>query len=137
MQPQRATEEAREWLRVAVADLRLAEVALNALPPLIAGALYHCQQAAEKSLKAFLIFRGTRYPLTHDLGELLAVCSTLDSSLEAEILPAVKLTEFAILFRYPGEVTEPPLAEAREWLALARSVYESIDHRVSVAQAQE
>lgn len=128
--PPRSSEEAQEWLRVAVSDLRMAALALEATPPLIGGALYHCQQAAEKSLKAFLVWREVRYPLTHNLGELLSLCAPLDGSLEADVLPAVKLTEFATLFRYPADVEEPTLDEAREWLALARCVNESVSRRL-------
>ena len=72
---------------MAAGDLRLAELALDATPPVIGGALYHCQQAAEKALKAFLIWRQVRYPLTHDLGELLSLCSPL-ARLTRYFLPA-------------------------------------------------
>ena len=88
--------------------------------------MYHCQQAAEKTLKGFLVFRGIQYPLTHNLGELLSLCSSIEQSLEAEVLPAVKLTEFATIVRYPGELEQPTLEEAQGWLALARGVYEDV-----------
>lgn len=75
---------------MASSDLRMAELGLNDVPPMVGGALYHCRQAAEKALK------------------------TIEQSLEAEVLPAVKLTEFATLFRYPGELEQPTLLEAQE-----------------------
>lgn len=34
---------------------------------LYAAAVYHCQQAAEKMLKAWLTHRGVGFPKTHDL----------------------------------------------------------------------
>lgn len=123
-------EETREWLRLAASDLRMAELGLNDDPPVVGGALYHCQQAAEKALKGFLVFRGIQYPLTHNLGELLRLCATIEQSLEAEVLPALKLTEFATLFRYPGELEQPTLEEAQGWLALARGVYEDVRRRL-------
>jgi HEPN domain-containing protein len=46
--------EAREWLVKAALDLRGAQIDLEAMPPLLEDALFHCQQAVEKSLKAFL-----------------------------------------------------------------------------------
>lgn len=46
--------EAREWLVRASRDLRGAEHALKADPPLVEDALFHCQQAAEKAMKGFL-----------------------------------------------------------------------------------
>ncbi len=46
--------EVRAWLKKADDDLRGAQVDLAAAPPLIEDALFHCQQAAEKAMKAFL-----------------------------------------------------------------------------------
>ena len=40
----------RQWLQVADEDLALGALALQARPPLLSGALYHCQQAFEKAL---------------------------------------------------------------------------------------
>ena len=77
-----------------------------------------------------LVRREIRYPLTHNLGALLELCSPSDPSLEAEIMPAVRLTEFSTLFRYPSEAEEPALEEAWEWLALARAVCESVGARI-------
>ena len=48
--------EAQEWLTKAKLDLRGAEIDLIAKPPLLEDAVFHCQQAVEKSLKAFLAF---------------------------------------------------------------------------------
>jgi len=39
-----------------------------------AGIGFHAQQAVEHSLKAMLSVRGIKYPLTHDLGALVACC---------------------------------------------------------------
>ena len=43
--------ETRAWLVRAVDDLREAEHDLTAAPPLLRGAVFHCQQAAEKAMK--------------------------------------------------------------------------------------
>src|SRR5438034_1372930 len=105
-------EEAREWLRTAAEDLRLAELALNASPPMPGGALYHAQQAAEKALKGLLVFHVVPYPLTHDVRRLLTMCADAGAGLSAGVSAAAGLTQFATRFRYPGEV-EPSREEAR------------------------
>ena len=46
--------DTRGWLRKAAQDLRGAEIDLAAAPPLPGDAAFHCQQATEKALKAFL-----------------------------------------------------------------------------------
>ena len=122
-------EEAREWLRTAAEDLRLAELALDDSPPLTGGALYHAQQAAEKALKGLLVLHGIPYPLTHDVRKLLTMCSDAGAGLGAGVSAAAGLTQFAIRFRYPGEV-QPSREEARPWLDLARKVCDEVSQRL-------
>lgn len=43
--------ETREWLLKAALDFRGARIDLDANPPLLEDALFHCQQAVEKALK--------------------------------------------------------------------------------------
>lgn len=62
--------DTREWLRRAADDLRAA-------PPLLADALFHCQQAVEKAFKAFLTFHNQPFRRTHNLEETGAACLTL------------------------------------------------------------
>ena len=80
MQPDKAAV-VRSWLSKAASDLRGAHIDLEADPPLIEDALFHCQQAAEKSLKAFLTAHDTPFKKTHDLDELGRACLERDASL--------------------------------------------------------
>jgi HEPN domain-containing protein len=128
-----ADERAREvqgWLRKANDDLRSAQVDLAAVPPLIEDALFHCQQAAEKAMKAFLTAHDAAFRKTHDLDELAAVCEVLDSSLTDALDPARDLTVFAWAFRYPGPGEPPPEAEAHQSLQLARTTVAAIEQRL-------
>ena len=130
MTPESQAEEAREWLRVAASDLRLAERALSVEPPIIGLALYHAQQAAEKALKGFLVLHGARYRLTHNLAELLRLCIPFDATLEQEVLPALDLTDFATRIRYPGETEEPELEAAKRWVRVSETACESVRRRI-------
>jgi HEPN domain-containing protein len=94
--------EVQAWMRRADNDLRSAQVDLAADPPLIEDALFHCQQAAEKAMKAFLTAHDTAFRKTHDLDELAATCEERDASLKVALDPARDLTVFAWAFRYPG-----------------------------------
>lgn len=131
MQPEKA-EEVRSWLLKAAADLRAAAVDLDADPPLIGDAMFHCQQAAEKALKGFLTAHDAPFRKTHDLDELTTACSRIDPDLDREVDPALELTTFVWAFRYPGEREEPSREEAEEALALARQVYEAVVGRLPV-----
>lgn len=64
------------------------------------GAIYHYQQAAEKALKAFLIFNKNKVPKTHDLTSVLDICIEFDSKFETLYDACEKLTPYATIFRY-------------------------------------
>lgn len=122
--------DTRGWLQRAAADLRGAEIDLAARPPLLGDAAFHCQQAVEKALKAFLAWHDVPFRKTHDLGELAHQCLAIDRSLEELCRRAQDLTPFAWIFRYPGDVEEPPVEDVAGAAALAREVYEAIVARL-------
>jgi HEPN domain-containing protein len=135
-QDNRRVEEASEWLRFVTEDLRLADLALDAVPPITGLALYHAQQAAEKALKAYLLFRGRAFPLTHDLTTLSRPLAELDAALLIIVLPHLGLSDFATLYRYPGEPKLPTLAQARLWVEAAYGIYAAVEERVKSPPAQ-
>src|SRR5687768_8389796 len=83
MTPDPTTDLTRQWLQVAAEDLNLAELANRVDPPLLSGVVYHCQQAFEKVLKAFLAWHAQPFRRTHDLVELVGDCEHLDPSFSA------------------------------------------------------
>jgi HEPN domain-containing protein len=122
------SDETRAWLLRAAEDLAAAEV-LTA-PATLRSALFHCQQAAEKSLKAFLTWHQTPFPKTHALTLLSGLCLELDASLDAVMAPSLALTRFAVAMRYPDEIEEPSIAEVGGWLAVARAIFDAICSRL-------
>ncbi|HAM58872.1 MAG TPA: DNA-binding protein [Candidatus Rokubacteria bacterium] len=122
--------DTRAWLARALDDLRGADIDLAATPPLLGDATFHCQQAVEKALKAFLTWHDRPFRKTHDLVELGAQCVAIDASLEPLLQPAAPLTEYAWRYRYPGEPAEPTEAEVGSGLARARSAVAAILDRL-------
>jgi len=118
--------DTRGWLLKAADDLRGAEIDLAAVPPLTGDAAFHCQQAAEKALKALLAWHDVPFRKTHDLAEIGQQCTTLDVSLEPLCRRAERLTTFAWIFRYPGDLEDPPVEEVVEALAVARDVHNAV-----------
>lgn len=118
--------ECQSWLARAWADIDATQILLAAEPPRTDVAVFHCQQAVEKSLKAFLFWNDVPFRRTHELEELGKACVALDASLAQLTDRAADLSEFAWLFRYPGEEEEPAQEEAEEVLALAQEVYEAV-----------
>ncbi len=129
MQPETAAE-AKAWFQKAANDLRGAIVDLAASPPLIEDALFHCQQAAEKSMKGFLAAHEQVFRKTHDLDELGRKCENIDPSLTSTLTTARDLTVFAWEFRYPGDTEIPSEREAKEALGTAQSVFDEILSRL-------
>ncbi len=61
----------KEWINKAEHDLGMAELAMNNKPEYTDSICFHCQQAAEKYLKAYLVFLNIRFEKKHNLGYLL------------------------------------------------------------------
>jgi HEPN domain-containing protein len=128
--PQRLADTA-SWLRKASSDLRYAGIDLAAEPAAPEDAVFHCQQAVEKALKAFLVWSDVPFPKTHDLGRLGSQAVRLDPSLEQLVDRIVDLSKYAWMFRYPGDPIEPSTEEAREVLARATAVVDEVKGRIS------
>ncbi|MDO9709630.1 HEPN domain-containing protein [Paracraurococcus lichenis] len=110
----RRRSDAAEWITFAERDYRAARLLLSAVPPLLEAAAFHCQQAAEKLLKAFLVLEGKPTPKLHDLGQLSTrldrygpILADMEEALES-------LSPWAVTGRYPDlEEAQPTEAEIR------------------------
>ena len=120
--------ETRAWLAKALEDLESARVLANAR--LEGTALYHCQQSAEKSLKAFLTWHNRPFRKTHNLKELGEPCSQIDPSLEETASEAHALTDYAWMLRYPGEPFVVEEGELQAMMTLASNVLREIQSRL-------
>jgi HEPN domain-containing protein len=118
--------EVRAWLSKGGKDLAAAEYELQADPPFADDIVFPAQQAAEKSLKAFLSWHCVPFRKTHNLIELGEACCRIDPSLDALLRRAAPLTEYAWKFRYPGDPEEATAEEASEALATAREVFDAV-----------
>lgn len=111
---------AADWLRRARSDLALAGVSLPR------GVLYnelcfHAQQAAEKSIKAVLVYHGIDFRRIHDIDYLLSLLPD-EVPLPPEAEWIIDLTSYAVALRYPGDYEEVTVEQYREALAAARRV---------------
>jgi HEPN domain-containing protein len=118
-------DEARRWPRFAQEDLKAAEAvaATGELAPHIG--CYHAQQAAEKALKAILVYLQTRFPFRHDLDELRELIPQgWDITRVHPDLSA--LSQWVTEGRYPGNWPEPTESDASNAARQARAVWETI-----------
>lgn len=122
--------DVRSLLEHAMKDLRRAQLLSAAVPPDSEGALFHCQQAVEKALKAFLTYHDLPFRKTHDLDDLGTRCETVDATLRSVLEPVDSLTKYATMFRYPGAPYAPTDREAQDGLRQATEIVREITSRI-------
>ena len=123
-------ELANQWLEKSKDDYISAAVLVEkVIPPQIEIACYHCQQCAEKALKAFCVFRGTEVQKTHNLIVLCQSCISLDSDFSVLISDCARLTPYSVQTRYPNNI-EILESEAKAALVLAKKVYDFVENKI-------
>ncbi len=92
-----------EWIKKAEEDFQAALVlSRQRKTPLRDAVCFHCQQSAEKYLKARREEAGVRIPKTHDLEDLLNLATPFEPLWTALAPPLRRLTPFGVKIRYPG-----------------------------------
>lgn len=93
----------RDWIQKAEHDfLAAVDLGRRRKKPLHDMVCFHCQQAAEKYLKARLEEAAVYFPKTHDLESLVHLLLPVEP-LWAALTPATRrLKPFGVLIRYPG-----------------------------------
>ena len=128
--PPEAMRVVRQWVERAEEDLEAAEILLAAPATLSFNAVcFHSQQCVEKYLKALLSFHSLDFPKIHDLGELLQLLPP-DSRPTITPQEEERLTDYAVVTRYPGDDEPVPRERAAEALAAARMVREQSRSRL-------
>ena len=118
----------REWLTKALHDLQTARTNTNAPDGPLDTAIYHCQQAAEKSLKGWLTARSDPFEKTHDIRRLITQAAGVLPDFNRFTHAAEVLTPYASAFRYPG-LTEEPMPTREEFdeaLLHTQSIYDFV-----------
>lgn len=115
-----------QWLAKAGGDLTAAKHLLAGGAELSHSAAFHAQQAAEKFIKAILVWHQVEFPKTHDIDRLVHLVASFDATLAARLGEAVRLTPYGVEARYPSDEPEPTQAEAREAVALAERVRDTV-----------
>ncbi len=118
-------EDTTRWLRYAEEDLITAKTLLE-LPHVPARqSCWLAQQAAEKALKAALIFLQIDFRRTHDLDELLNMFPQ-SWQLKKTHPNLSNLTKWIVEARYPEQIQDATEAEAIEAIKQARAIWTSV-----------
>ena len=87
--------------------------------PVTDTAAYHCHQAAEKSLKAFLASRLEPLVKTHGLMDLLTRCAAADARFANWADRIAELSAFGTVLRYPSVDADPSVSDVTHALQTA------------------
>ncbi|MEK7408636.1 MAG: HEPN domain-containing protein [Acidobacteriota bacterium] len=116
----------RQWIAKADLDYRTAERLLRDAEPIRESIAFHCQQAAEKYLKAFLVCHRSEYPKTHSITRLLDLVSSIAPELSVSLAEAESLTPFGVEIRYPDDFPELLPGQEQTVFDLARRTREAV-----------
>ena len=92
-----------EWVAKSEEDWNMArQLNRQRKDPSYSGVCFHCQQSAEKYLKAYLIENNAPFARTHDLLVLHQLIVQVQPTWQGLQLPLLSLNPFAVAYRYPG-----------------------------------
>jgi HEPN domain-containing protein len=123
-------EDTRNWLLKANEDLEVAAILINQKPPMVTGAAFHSQQAAEKVLKAFLTWHDQPFKKSHDMRRISQACQKLDATLATATSRLASMTSWAIESRYPGDWDPPAESTVADALEEVSELFRQILSRL-------
>jgi HEPN domain-containing protein len=109
-----------QWIEKAEHDLIAAKLIIEHQPIILDVACFHCQQAVEKYLKTFLIFKKEDFPRTHNLDLLIQSCSGYQEAFA--LIDLKNLEDFAVRGRYPHDFLRPEMEETQEFYKIALEI---------------
>lgn len=121
----------KEWVHKAEEDFVVATTLIRKRKsPTPNAVCFHCQQCAEKYLKAFLVKHAVFFPKTHDLLVLQNLCLSVNPSFFhiGDLLD--HLTPYSVEFRYPG--VSATLEEARAAIKVIKEVRQFIRNQLQL-----
>lgn len=125
-------EEIKQWLIKGDHELGTAKITFLHIPEYLDTVTFHCQQAVEKYLKAYLIFHATPFKYTHDLVYLLDIISQIDADFDAFYDTVSELQGYAVEIRYPNETIFLSKEKIENALMIAKSVRDIVVAKMDI-----
>ncbi len=92
---------------------------------------FHCQQAVEKFLKAYLVYNRIEFPKTHDVDYLLNKCSSFEPKYFKDI-DFKSLTDFGVDIRYPDDFYIPTIIETEEYIQISLKIKHLVEKKIKI-----
>lgn len=126
---------ARVLLARAIDDERLVRKVLTDKEVADASVGFHCEQAAEKLVKAVLAAHGVAFAKSHDMEYLIDLVANSGIDAPEGIRDAEALTPWAVEFRYEGE--QPQAFDRAATLALVECIKSWAEHEIEAASKSQ
>ena len=117
--------DAARWLDFARSDLNTAKKLMEDADYYPRQVCFLAQQAAEKALKAVLIYLAIDFPYTHDLDRLREAIPA-GWRVKENFAQLYGLSIWAVESRYPGDLPDVVSADADQALRLADALYQTV-----------
>jgi HEPN domain-containing protein len=124
----------KDWIAKASSNLKAARKLVKDDDDTLDLAAYSTQQSAEKSLKAYLIFKQQAPPRTHDLEKLLAECMKYDETFDVLKNAAEALSPYATYTRYPDDRFNIDREEAMLAIKHAEKILKFVQFKLNPSQ---
>jgi len=96
---------------------------------------FHCQQAAEKYLKALLIYNKVEsVPKTHNIDLLLNLCTKYDK--DFIIYTGTELTTYAVDLRYPDVLYIPDKEEMNKAIKITNEIIKLCNKNMNIKETK-
>ena len=128
-------EEVKEWIKFADIDLESAKHLLTMKPMPNEIICYHCQQAVEKFLKAYIIYCGEEIEKIHNLLALNNTCKKYDKSFEELEQKCSKLNGYSTIVRYPFHTIDLNEDDVKEAVSFAELIKEFVEGKLIVKES--
>lgn len=125
-------KEIELWLSKGDHDLGTAKITYLHIPEYLDTVTFHCQQAVEKYLKAYLIFLSIPFKFTHDLVYLLDLIVQKDLDFHNYYEIVSELQGYAIEVRYPNEIIFLSNEKVEKALIIASNMRELVTLKMNV-----
>ncbi|MCF6297855.1 MAG: HEPN domain-containing protein [Flavobacteriaceae bacterium] len=91
--------------------------------------MFHLQQTAEKLLKSILSYKKIRIQKTHDISQLIGLCSEYNITFNFDIHSLANLTDFAVDGRYA--IMHDDLSDVDKYIKILDNFLESVKTIIS------
>lgn len=128
---------AKSWIEKGDHDLGTAQITYIHIPKFRDTIAFHCQQAAEKYLKSYLLFLDMQFGRSHDLNYLLSLL-TRKTEIENELFDkASRLSDFSVEIRYPDMTIELSDEDIKQAMIIAKEIRKFALKRMNLSIEQD